>query len=55
MYADLPGEIDVQDFLLPNFYFHLNTTYAILRMSGVPLGQTDYMRHLGHLVKTKDA
>lgn len=27
----------------PNFYFHLNTAYAILRSNGVPLGKTDYL------------
>ncbi|HEY8079494.1 MAG TPA: DUF1993 domain-containing protein [Labilithrix sp.] len=28
---------------LPNFYFHLTTTYAILRHNGVPLGKMDYI------------
>jgi hypothetical protein len=30
-------------FSLPNFYFHLTTTYDILRMLGVPLGKRDYI------------
>lgn len=30
-------------FALPNFYFHLTTTYAILRHNGVPLGKLDYL------------
>jgi hypothetical protein len=36
-----------QDFLLemalPNFYFHVNHTYAILRHNGVELGKRDYL------------
>ena len=31
-------------FVLPNFYFHVTTTYAILRHNGVELGKGDYMR-----------
>ena len=30
-------------FVLPNFYFHLTATYAILRNQGVKLGKADYM------------
>jgi len=29
-----------------DFYFHITTTYAILRMLGVPVGKADYMRFL---------
>ena len=29
--------------VLPNFYFHLTHTYAILRHNGVPLGKRDYL------------
>lgn len=32
-----------QGFVLPNFYFHVTTAYAILRMKGVPLGKLDYL------------
>ncbi|HWK35353.1 DUF1993 domain-containing protein [Sphingomonas sp.] len=32
-----------QGFVLPNFYFHVTTAYAILRMQGVPLGKLDYL------------
>ncbi|OIW27094.1 hypothetical protein CONLIGDRAFT_496568 [Coniochaeta ligniaria NRRL 30616] len=28
---------------LPNFFFHLQTAYAILRAKGVPIGKTDYL------------
>lgn len=40
--------VSVQDcvfgLVLPNFYFHLNMTYAILRANGVPLGKMDYLK-----------
>ena len=36
-----------QDYLLqhglPNFFFHLTTTYAILRHNGVPVGKRDFL------------
>jgi hypothetical protein len=28
---------------LPNFYFHVTTTYAILRQNGVDLGTREYL------------
>ena len=46
LHADLTGEDYLEAFLLPNFYFHLVTSYAILRGAGVPLGKRDYMLHL---------
>ena len=30
-------------FVTPNFYFHLTTAYALLRMKGVPVGKMDFM------------
>jgi uncharacterized protein len=30
-------------FALPNFYFHMTTTYAILRHNGVELAKSDYI------------
>ncbi len=46
LYCELPGHGYVSEYLLPNFYFHITTTYAILRMLGVPVGKADYMRFL---------
>lgn len=46
LFAELTGDQYLNDFLLPNFYFHLVTVYGILRMSGVSLGKSDYMLHL---------
>lgn len=28
---------------IPNFFFHVQTAYAILRSKGVPLGKRDYI------------
>lgn len=33
----------VTSFALPNFYFHITTAYALLRMKGVPVGKLDYL------------
>jgi hypothetical protein len=30
-------------FVIPNFYFHYTTAYAILRHNGVPIGKADYI------------
>jgi uncharacterized protein len=51
IYIDLTGSAYVNEFLIPNFYFHLVTAYDILRMTGVPLGKRDYMMHLVPLIK----
>ena len=45
-HLDLGGQRYVDEWLLPNFYFHLVTSYALLRMSGVDIGKIDYMAHL---------
>jgi uncharacterized protein len=37
------GEGYVKHFVLPNLYFHLTTTYAMLRHAGVELGKRDYL------------
>jgi hypothetical protein len=50
-YIDLSGSAYVNEFLIPNFYFHLVTAYDILRMAGVPIGKRDYMMHLVPLIQ----
>lgn len=45
MIFDMTGEQYVRDSALPQFYFHLNTAYAILRNQGVELGKADYVAH----------
>ncbi|NEQ45556.1 MAG: DUF1993 domain-containing protein [Leptolyngbya sp. SIOISBB] len=54
MYLDLSGQSYVDDFLMPNFYFHLTTAYDIMRMAGAPIGKRDYMMHLVPLLKQQD-
>lgn len=41
--VNLPAKSYVLNYALPNFFFHLQTAYAILRAKGVPLGKTDYL------------
>lgn len=40
---DMTGDQYARDWALPQFYFHLNTAYAILRNHGVDLGKIDYV------------
>lgn len=46
MFLVLTGLEYVNDWLLPNFYFHLVTAYNLLRGEGVVIGKADYMAHL---------
>lgn len=39
----MKGEFYLKHFVLPNFYFHVTTVYALLRHNGVPLGKMDYL------------
>lgn len=40
---DFTGRDYALNFVLPNFYFHVTTAYAILRAKGVPIGKPDYL------------
>ncbi|NEQ50002.1 MAG: DUF1993 domain-containing protein [Leptolyngbya sp. SIO3F4] len=51
LYFEISGSAYVNDFLIPNFYFHMVTAYDILRMAGVPIGKRDYMMHLVPFLK----
>jgi len=51
LYLDLTGSAYINEFLIPNFYFHLVTAYDILRMAGVQIGKQDYMIHLMPFVR----
>ena len=42
-FIEFSGFFYVDDFLIPNFYFHLTTAYDILRMAGIPIGKRDFM------------
>jgi hypothetical protein len=37
------GQDYLQNFAIPNFYFHVTTTYNILRHNGVDIGKQDYL------------
>lgn len=50
-YCELTGHHYVSEYLLPNLYFHLTTTYAILRMLGAPVGKSDFMGFLAPHVR----
>lgn len=39
----MTGESYLKYFALPNFFFHVTTTYALLRHNGVELGKLDYL------------
>lgn len=51
LHLELSGLDYVDDFLMPNFYFHLTTAYNILRMEGASIGKRDFMMHLVPLIK----
>lgn len=44
--VDMTGTTYVRDWALPQFYFHVMTTYAILRHHGVDLGKVDYVPYM---------
>ena len=37
------GERFLRHYVLPNFYFHTTTTYALLRQAGVDVGKRDFL------------
>jgi|KBSMisStaDraftv2_1062788.scaffolds.fasta_scaffold151484_3 hypothetical protein len=39
----LKGEAYLKNFVLPNFFFHVTTTYSLLRHNGVELGKGDFL------------
>jgi len=41
--VNMPGETYLKHFVLPNFFFHVTTTYALLRHNGVELGKSDFL------------
>lgn len=40
---DIDGQSYVLSFFLPNLFFHVTTSYNLLRMQGVAVGKKDYM------------
>lgn len=41
--VELDGVSYVRDFVMPNVYFHLSMTYAILRHNGLVIGKNDFV------------
>jgi hypothetical protein len=41
--GQMQGADYLNHFILPNFYFHLTTAYAILRQCGVDVGKRDFL------------
>lgn len=39
------GDFFLRNWALPNMFFHITTTYNILRHNGVPLGKLDFLGH----------
>lgn len=39
----LKGEFYLKHFVLPNFFFHVTTSYVLLRHNGVELGKIDFL------------
>lgn len=46
LYIDFTAQRYLDDWVIPNLYFHLTTAYAILRMKGAEIGKADYLSHL---------
>jgi len=44
--VNFSGRDYLLNFVLPNFFFHATTTYAILRHNGLEIGKTDYLGSL---------
>ena len=42
----MKGEMYLKHFVLPTFFFHVTTMYALLRHNGVDLGKSDYLAGL---------
>jgi len=40
--TDFLGQPYLLNFVLPNFYFHITTAYAILRHNGLEIGKKDF-------------
>ena len=42
----MSSEEDIQDWIMPNFYFHVTMAYALLRTAGLALGKMDFLPHM---------
>lgn len=42
----MTSEEYIRDWTMPNFYFHVTMTYALLRREGLDLGKFDFLGHM---------
>lgn len=42
----MSSEEDIQDWIMPNFYFHVTMAYALLRSAGLDVGKMDFLPHM---------
>jgi hypothetical protein len=42
----MSSEEDIQDWIMPNFYFHVTMAYALLRKAGLNVGKMDFLPHM---------
>lgn len=42
----MSSEDDIQDWIMPNFYFHVTMAYALLRNAGLGVGKMDFLPHM---------
>lgn len=51
MTFELQHDEFLQDWTMPQFYFHICIAYAIMRNNSVPLGKVDYVGHMLRYVR----
>ncbi len=42
----MSSQDDIQDWIMPNFYFHVTMTYVLLRNAGLKIGKMDFLPHM---------
>ena len=42
----MSSEQDIDDWIMPNFYFHVTMVYVLLRNAGLNIGKMDYLPHM---------
>lgn len=42
----MSSQEDIQDWIMPNFYFHVTMAYALLRNAGLAIGKMDFTPHM---------
>lgn len=42
----MSAEEDIQNWIMPNFYFHVTMAYALLRNAGLAIGKIDFLQHM---------